>query len=71
MILALSVALQAGTPILAWGPPGVGKTAVITAMAESLSLPCEVVGGGHTRSYEAAPPAAGGRSYHRRLHAIP
>jgi hypothetical protein len=43
MITALSVALQAGTPILAWGPPGVGKTAAITALAESLSLPLEVV----------------------------
>lgn len=43
MIAALSVALQAGVPILAWGPPGVGKTAVITALAESLSLPLEVV----------------------------
>jgi len=43
MITALSVALQAGTPILAWGPPGVGKTAVITALAESLALPLEVV----------------------------
>lgn len=43
MIAALSVALQAGVPILAWGPPGVGKTAVITALAESLALPLEVV----------------------------
>jgi MoxR-like ATPase len=43
MIAALSTAVQAGVPILAWGPPGVGKTAVITALAESLSLPLEVV----------------------------
>jgi len=43
MISALSIALQAGTPVLAWGPPGVGKTAVITALAASLSLPLEVV----------------------------
>ena len=43
MITALSVAIQAGVPTLAWGPPGVGKTAVITALAESLSLPLEVV----------------------------
>jgi len=43
MITALSVALQAGTPILAWGPPGTGKTAAITAIADALSLPLEVV----------------------------
>ena len=43
MISALSVALQAGTPVLAWGPPGTGKTSAITAIADALSLPCEVV----------------------------
>ena len=43
MTTTLSVALQAGTPVLAWGPPGVGKTAAITALAESLSLPLEIV----------------------------
>ncbi len=40
---ALSLAVQAGTPVLAWGPPGVGKTAVVTAVADALSLPLEVV----------------------------
>jgi hypothetical protein len=40
---ALSIALQAGTPVLAWGPPGTGKTATITAIADALSLPLEVV----------------------------
>jgi len=39
----LSIALQAGTPVLAWGPPGTGKTAAITAIADALSLPLEVV----------------------------
>jgi len=39
----LAVAIQAGTPILAWGPPGTGKTATITALADALSLPCECV----------------------------
>lgn len=39
----LSIAIQAGTPVLAWGPPGVGKTATITAVADALDLPLEVV----------------------------
>ena len=43
MTTTLSVALQAGTPVLAWGPPGTGKTSAITAIADALSLPCEVV----------------------------
>jgi Cdc6-like AAA superfamily ATPase len=42
-VSALSIAVQAGTPVLAWGPPGVGKTAVITAVAESLNMALEVV----------------------------
>jgi len=42
-VSALSIAIQAGVPVLAWGPPGVGKTATITAVAEALSLPLEVV----------------------------
>jgi len=43
MINALSIALQAGIPVLAWGPPGTGKTAAITKIAEALSLPLEIV----------------------------
>ena len=42
-VSALALAVQAGTPVLAWGPPGVGKTATITAVADALDLPLEVV----------------------------
>ncbi len=42
-ISALSIALQAGIPVLAWGPPGTGKTATITALAAALGLHCECV----------------------------
>jgi len=41
--ISISICIQAGVPILIWGPPGVGKTAVITAVAEALGLPLEVV----------------------------
>ncbi|AFQ45346.1 AAA family ATPase [Desulfosporosinus meridiei] len=40
---ALAIAIQAGVPILTWGPPGVGKTASITMLADGLALPLEVV----------------------------
>lgn len=43
MICALAIAIQAGVPILTWGPPGVGKTATITMLADVLGLPLEVV----------------------------
>ncbi len=42
-VSALSVAIQTGIPVLTWGPPGVGKTAVIAAIAESMGEPLEVV----------------------------
>ncbi|ATW23646.1 AAA family ATPase [Candidatus Formimonas warabiya] len=42
-ICALSIAIQAGVPILTWGPPGVGKTATITMLTDVLALPLEVV----------------------------
>lgn len=43
IVPALSIAIQAGVPILTWGPPGVGKTATITSLSEALDLPLEVV----------------------------
>ncbi len=43
IINALAIAIQAGVPILTWGPPGVGKTATVTMLAEVLELPLEVV----------------------------
>lgn len=43
IVAALALALQAGVPVLAWGPPGTGKTAVITALAEKLGWHLEVV----------------------------
>lgn len=42
-VSALALAIQAGAPVLAWGPPGVGKTATVTAVADTLGLPLEVV----------------------------
>lgn len=39
----LSIAIQARTPVLAWGPPGIGKTSTIAGIAMTLSLPCEIV----------------------------
>lgn len=40
---ALAIALQIGQPVLLWGAPGEGKSAMITQVAEQLSRPCEVV----------------------------
>ena len=40
---SLHIAAQIGLPTLIWGPPGVGKTAHIQAMAEALDLHLEVV----------------------------
>ncbi|UWG95823.1 AAA family ATPase [Dehalobacter sp. DCM] len=42
-ISALSIAVQAKVPTLIWGPPGVGKTATITALANEMGLHLEVV----------------------------
>jgi len=39
----LAIAVQARVPVLIWGPPGAGKTATITAVAEALELPLEVI----------------------------
>ncbi|NLP43663.1 MAG: AAA domain-containing protein [Peptococcaceae bacterium] len=43
IVSALAIAIQAGVPILTWGPPGVGKTATINMLAAKLNLPLEVV----------------------------
>lgn len=40
---ALAVAVQAGEPLLVWGPPGVGKTATVEAVAGALARPCVTV----------------------------
>ena len=42
-VTALSIAVQAGVPVIAWGPPGVGKTATVTAVADALQCPLEIV----------------------------
>ncbi|WP_242975874.1 hypothetical protein [Desulfosporosinus sp. FKB] len=42
-VCALAIAVQAGIPVLTWGPPGVGKTASITKLADVLGIPLEVV----------------------------
>ena len=42
-IKAVSVAVQAGVPVMLIGGPGIGKTSVIEQMAETLDLPIEVV----------------------------
>ena len=39
----LKVYLNAGVPVLVWGPPGVGKTASVMALAKQLGLPIEVI----------------------------
>lgn len=40
---ALSVAVQAGIPVLLWGSPGSGKTSVVRALGEALGWHTEVV----------------------------
>ncbi|WP_088189651.1 MoxR family ATPase [Desulfosporosinus sp. FKA] len=42
-VCALAIAIQAGIPVLTWGPPGVGKTASVTKLADALGIPLEVV----------------------------
>lgn len=39
----VSIAIQAREPILAWGPPGVGKTSIIQSIGRALELPVEVI----------------------------
>ncbi|MFJ5637333.1 AAA family ATPase [Streptomyces goshikiensis] len=40
---ALSLAVAADMPVLLWGEPGIGKTAALTQLAESLDLPLTTV----------------------------
>lgn len=42
-LLTLAAALRTNTPLLLWGPPGIGKTATIQAVADALGLPLEIV----------------------------
>lgn len=39
----LSIAAQAGVPVLLWGPPGSGKTSHVRALGEALGVRVEVV----------------------------
>jgi MoxR-like ATPase len=43
VVEALALALSARVPVLLWGAPGTGKTAVIRALAEAADWPCETV----------------------------
>src|SRR5688572_17898346 len=40
---ALTLAVSADLPVLLWGEPGIGKTAALTQLAESLDLPLTTV----------------------------
>ncbi|KJK44347.1 ATPase AAA [Lentzea aerocolonigenes] len=40
---ALTLAVSADLPVLLWGEPGIGKTAALTQLAESLELPLTTV----------------------------
>ncbi|WP_457190941.1 AAA family ATPase [Nocardioides sp. P5_E3] len=42
-IAALSVCLSAGEPVVLWGAPGCGKTAVLESLAVAQGWPCETV----------------------------
>jgi MoxR-like ATPase len=42
-VAALSVCLSAGEPVVLWGAPGCGKTAVLEGLATGQGWPCETV----------------------------
>ena len=48
----LEAAILTRTPMILWGPPGVGKTALVHAVARRLALPVE------TRSHSQACPTS-------------
>lgn len=39
--MALKVAIKARRPVMIWGSPGVGKSAVVRQVADELGLPCQ------------------------------
>lgn len=43
VVNVLSVAVQAGVPVLLWGAPGTGKSSLIRQLGAALELPVEVV----------------------------
>lgn len=45
VIRVMGAAGRAQVPVLLWGPPGVGKSALIETLAERTGVPCEVVVG--------------------------
>lgn len=42
-IEALSIAIQAREPVILWGAPGIGKTAIIEGIGDNLDMKCETV----------------------------
>ena len=42
-ITVSALALQAGVPVLWWGPPGTGKSSQMRALAQALGVPIEVI----------------------------
>src|SRR6267142_1736677 len=42
-LVPLSIAVQAGVPVLAKGAPGIGKSSMMVGLAAALGLPIEVV----------------------------
>lgn len=40
---AISIAIQAKVPVLAWGGPGTGKTSFVNALAKDLGVPIETI----------------------------
>ena len=66
---ALMAAIYAQVPVILWGPPGIGKTATVYTIGETLGLPVEVVIASHhdPTDFNGLPAVEGGRT----VHAIP
>ena len=43
VVEALAISVLAGVPVLLWGNPGTGTTAMVRALGEALCWPTEVV----------------------------